>query len=220
MMFVDYTSLNKACPKDLFPLPRIDQVMDPTAGCELLSFLDAYLGYHQIPLSETDQSANMSISPFGYFCYVKMSFRLKNAGTTYQWCMQFCFKEQIGCNLKVYVNDFVIKSRKSNNLISDPEETLNNLRRFNIKLNPEKYIFEVPRGKLLGYIITECGIEANFDKISAIARKGLVKNIKDIQRLMGCLAALRRFVSQLGECEIPLYKLLTKSNSFRWMEGA
>jgi hypothetical protein len=79
MMFVDYTSLNKACPKDLFPLPRIDQVMDPTAGCELLSFLDAYLGYHQIPLSEKDQSANMSISPFGCFCYVKMSFRLKNA---------------------------------------------------------------------------------------------------------------------------------------------
>jgi hypothetical protein len=76
-MCVDYTSLNNACPKDLFPLPRMDQDVDLTAGCELLSFLDAYSGYHQIPLSEEDQSATMFISPFGYFCYVEMTFVLK-----------------------------------------------------------------------------------------------------------------------------------------------
>jgi hypothetical protein len=79
-MCVDYKSLNKACPKDPFPLPRIDQVVDLTTGCELMSFLDAYSGYHQIPLTEVDQPTTTFITPFRCFCYVKMSFGLKNAG--------------------------------------------------------------------------------------------------------------------------------------------
>jgi hypothetical protein len=99
-----------ACPKDLFLLPSIDQVVDLTTRCELLSFLDAYSGYHQIPLAEVDQPATTFITPFGCFCYVKFSFGLKNAGATYQWCMQFSFKEKIGHDLEVYVDDIVIKS--------------------------------------------------------------------------------------------------------------
>jgi hypothetical protein len=79
-MCVDYTSLNKTCPKDPFPLPRIDHLVDLTVGCELLNFLDAYSGYHQIPLVVVDQPATTFITPFGCFCYVKMSFGLKNAG--------------------------------------------------------------------------------------------------------------------------------------------
>jgi hypothetical protein len=134
-MFVDYTSLNKASSKDPFPLLRIDQVIDLTVGCELLSFLDAYSGYHWIPLAEVDQPTTTFITPFGCFCYVKMLFRLKNTGATYQRCMQFYFKGQIGRNLEVYVEGIIVKFRQSNNLIVDLEETFNNLRRFNINLN-------------------------------------------------------------------------------------
>jgi hypothetical protein len=169
-MCVDYTSLNKACLKDPFPLPRIDQVVDLTAGCELLSFLDAYSGNHQIPLTKIDQPTTTFITPFGCCCYVKMPFGLKNAGATYQRCMQFCFKGQIGRNLEVYVDDIIIKTRQSSRLITNLEETFANLRHFNIKLNPEKCTFWVPRGKLLGYIITNRGIEANPNKISAITK--------------------------------------------------
>jgi hypothetical protein len=82
-MYVDYTSLNKACPKHPFPLPRIDQIVDSTAGCELLSFLDAYSGYHQIKMKESDQLATSFITPFGTYCYVTMPFGLKNTGATY-----------------------------------------------------------------------------------------------------------------------------------------
>jgi hypothetical protein len=85
---VDYTSLNKACPKVPFPLPRIDQFVDSTAGCELLCFLDAYSGYHQIKMKESDQLSTSFITPFGMFCYVTMPFGLRNAGATYQRCMQ------------------------------------------------------------------------------------------------------------------------------------
>jgi hypothetical protein len=86
-MCVDYTSLNKACPKVSFPLPRIDQIVDSTVGCEFLCFLDAYSGYHQIKMKESYQLATSFITPFGMYCYVTMPFGLQNAGATYQRCM-------------------------------------------------------------------------------------------------------------------------------------
>jgi hypothetical protein len=132
--------------------------------------------------------------------------------------MQFCFKEQIGCNLEVYVDDIMLKSRKSCSPISNLEETFNNLRQFNIKLNPEKCTFVVPQGKLLGYIITECSIKASPDRISAIIETGPIRNIKDVQWVIGCLAALSQFVSQLGERGLPLDKLLEKADYIRWTE--
>ena len=94
-MCVDYTSLNKACSKDHFPLTRIDQIIDSTSGCEILSFLDPYSGYHQIAMKQSDQVVTSFITPYGSYCYVTMSFALKNAGATYQWCMQQCFTDQI-----------------------------------------------------------------------------------------------------------------------------
>ena len=90
-MCIDYTSLNKVCPKDPFALPRIDQIIDATAGSELLCFLDAYSGYHQIKLNVDDQEKTSFITSFGAFCYKTMSFGLKNAGATYQRCIQNCF---------------------------------------------------------------------------------------------------------------------------------
>ena len=94
-MCIDYTSLNKACPKDHFPLPRIDQIVDSTSGCEILSFLDAYSSYHQIAMKESDQLATLFLTPYGSYCYITMPFGLKNAGATYQRCMQQCFTDQI-----------------------------------------------------------------------------------------------------------------------------
>ena len=118
-MCVDYTSLNKAYPKDPFPLPRIDQVVDSTAGCEALCFLDAYSGYHQIMMDPSDQLDTSSITPFGGFCYTSMPFGLWNTRATFQRCMQKCFREQINRNLEVYVDDIVIKSQVATLLISD-----------------------------------------------------------------------------------------------------
>jgi hypothetical protein len=125
---VDYTSHNKACPKDPFPLSRIDDVADSTAGCILLCFLVAYSGYHQVPLKELDQEATSFITPYGCYCYVKMPFGLRNARATYRQCMQKCFCRQIGRNLEVYFDDLVVKTRSESDFISDLEETFTNLR--------------------------------------------------------------------------------------------
>jgi hypothetical protein len=143
-MCIDYTSLNKACPKDPFALPRIDQVIDCTAGCDLLSFLDAYSGYHQILLFQPDQIKTSFITPYGAYCYVTMPFGLKNTGATYQRTMQRCLQGQIGRNVHAYVDDVVVKTKQSDTLLDDLKETFANLRRYRMKLNLEKCTFGVP----------------------------------------------------------------------------
>jgi hypothetical protein len=107
---VDYTDLNKHCPKDPFRLPRIDQVIDSTVGCDLLCFLDCYFGYYQIAIKEEDQEKTVFITPFRTYCYTMMLFRLKNAGATYQRAIQTCFKRQLNKNVDAYVDDMVIKT--------------------------------------------------------------------------------------------------------------
>ena len=129
-MCIDYTSLKKACPKDPFSLPRIDQVIDSTAGCELLSFLDAYSGYHQIKLNPTDRLKTAFITPFGAFCYLTMAFGLRNVGAMFQRCMQKCFLKQLGRNAHIYVDDIVVKTEKRDTLLEDLKETFDNLCRF------------------------------------------------------------------------------------------
>ena len=155
-----------------------------------------------------------------------MPFGLKNAGATYQRCMQQCFADQIDLlnqpdqaerpkpTIAIYVDDIVVKTAQACDLITNLAATFANLQRFNIKLNPEKCVFGVPKGKLLGYIVSEHGIEANPKKITAISNMGPIRNFKGVQRPTGCLAALSRFISRLGEWGMPLYKLLKKMDAF------
>jgi len=219
-MCVDYTSLNKACSKVPCPLPRIDQIIDSTAGCEILSFLDAYSGYHQIKMKESDQLATSFITPFGMYCYVTMPFGLRNAGATYQRCMLHVFGKHIGSTVEAYVDDIVVKSEKRGDLIQDLEIAFSCLRANKIKLNPEKCVFGVPRGMLLGYIVSQRGIEANPKKVSAITRMGPIRDIKGVQNVMGCLVALSRFILRLGEKALPLYRLMKKAECFSWTPDA
>jgi hypothetical protein len=122
-MCVDYTNLNKHCPKDPFGLLPIDQVIDSTADCDLLCFLDCYSGYHQIAIKEEDQEKTAFVTLFSTYCYTTMSFGLKNAGATYQRAIQACFKRQLNKNVEAYVDDVVVKTRNSDMLITDLEET-------------------------------------------------------------------------------------------------
>jgi hypothetical protein len=127
-----------------------------------------------------------------------MSFGLKNAGATYQCAIQMCFAYQLHWNVEAYVDDVVIKTRNPDDLIADLEEMFSSLRKFRWKLNPTKCVFGVPSGKLLGFIISNQGIEANPVKITAITDMEDLTTIKDVQKLTGCMVALNRFISQLG----------------------
>jgi hypothetical protein len=137
-----------------------------------------------------------------------------------QRCMNHVFGEHIGRTVEAYVDDIVVKTRKASDLLSDLEVTFRCLKAKSVKLNPEKCVFGVPRGMLLGFIVSERGIEANPEKIAAITNMGPIKDLKGVQRVMGCLAALSRFISCLGEKGLPLYRLLRKAERFTWTPEA
>jgi len=129
-MCIDYTDLNKCCSKDPFGLPRIDEVVESSAGCEVLSFLDYYSGYHQIALNEEDQVKTSFIMPFGAYCYTTMSFGLKNAGATYQQAIQACLKNLISETVQAYIDDVVVKTVKADDLIADLTKTFEALKEY------------------------------------------------------------------------------------------
>jgi hypothetical protein len=164
-MCVDYTDFNKHCPKDPFRLPRIDQVVDSTAGCSMLSFLDCYSRYHQISLAKEDEEKTAFIMPFGAFYYTSMSFDIKNSRATYQKAIQTFLADHWGKRIEAYVDDVEIKTENPENFIKDLQQVFNSLRRYQWKLNPEKCVFGVLAGKLLGFIVSHRGIEANPEKL-------------------------------------------------------
>jgi hypothetical protein len=127
-MCVDYTCLKKECPKDPFPLPCIDLVVDSTARCETLCFLNAYSGYHQIAMCIADQLATLFITSFDAFCYKMMPFGLENASVTFQRCMRRIFGELIRCIIEAYIDDIVVKSKKTGDLVLDLMEVFAKLR--------------------------------------------------------------------------------------------
>jgi hypothetical protein len=219
-MCIDYSSLNKVCPKDPYPLPRIDQIVDSTSGCDLLSFLDAYFGFHQIQMSREDRKHTTFVTVDGLYCYVVMPYGLKNVLPTFVRAMSKTFGDLIRDKVEVYVDDIVVKTKRGSTLVEDLTLVSDRLRATRTKLNPDKCVFGVSAGKLLGFLVSYRGIEANLEKIKAIEAMRPSAHIKDVQKLTGSLAALSRFISRLAERVLPFFKLLQKSGPFSWTEEA
>ncbi|GKV30031.1 hypothetical protein SLEP1_g38898 [Rubroshorea leprosula] len=207
-MCIDYTNLNDACPKDCYPMPNIDKLVEAASGNERLSLLDAYSGYHQVPMAAEDEEKTLFYAGDEIYYYVMMPFGLKNAGATYQKMVTIVFRAQIGRNLEVYVDEIVVKSLKVDDHLTDLEETFNNLRQNRMRLNPAKCIFGVESGKFLGFMVSWKGIEVNLEKIRAIAEMEPPKSVKDIQRLIGRVAALHRFISKSADKCLPFFKIM------------
>ena len=160
-MCVDYTDLNDACPKDRFPLPRIDQIVDASAGHGMLSFLDAFSGYHHIPMYSPDAEKTSFITPHGLFCYNVMPFGLKNAGATYQRLVTKMFRPLLMKTMEVYIDDMLIKSKERWDHANHLQQVFDLLKTYGMKLNPTKCAFGVSAGRFLSFMPTQRGIEAN-----------------------------------------------------------
>jgi hypothetical protein len=128
--------------------------------------------------------------------------------------MQHVFRDHIGRTVEAYVDDIVVKTRKADDLVSNLNITFGCLRANEVKLNLEKCVFGMPRGMLLGYIISQRGIEANPEKVAALKQMGPIRDLKGVQNVLGCLAALTHFISRLGEKGLPLYRLVKKHERF------
>jgi hypothetical protein len=219
-MCTDYTSLNKACPKDPFPLPRIDQIIDSTSACDLMCFLDAYSDFHQIPMSKEDEEHTIFITVDGLFSYVSMPYGLKIALPTFVRAMHKTFGDPIRDLIVVYADDIVVKIKSRSSLLDNHTIVFDSLHSTRTKLNLDKYVFRVSVGKLLGFLVLHRGIEANPEKIKAIEVMQPPTRIKDVQKLAGCLTALNWFISRLVEHAFPFFKLLQKFGPFVWTQEA
>jgi hypothetical protein len=193
-MCIDFTDLNKATPKDNYPLP----------------------GYHQCWMAKEDEEKTSFITPFGTFYFVRMPEGLKNASSTFTRMTGIVFKPQIGRNIQAYVDDLIVKSSNRASHVSDLAETFANMRRAGLKLNPEKCVFGVTKGKILGCLISAKRIEANPDKIRAVREVEEPKTKKDIQKLNGRVAALNRFISRSVERSLPFFKALKGKGTTEW----
>jgi len=215
-MCVDYTNLNKACPRDAYPLPNIDRLVDGVAGNKVLNFLDAYSNYNQIPMATSDMNKAAFITNDANYFYKVMPFGLKNAGATYQRLMDKVFSHIMGKCVEVYVDDMVVKSPSHHQHAQDLSTVFFALRQYNIRLNPKKCVFDVDRGKFLGSMLTQRDIEANLEKCNAIIEMRSPNSVKEVQRLIGRLTAISHFLPKLAEQTQPIIQLLKKSANFTW----
>ncbi|KAM1626439.1 hypothetical protein ACFXTN_013441 [Malus domestica] len=189
-MCVDYTDLNKGCPKNSFPFPLIDRLIDSTARCELLSFMDAYSRYNQILMNPPDQEHTAFTTDRGLYCY------------------------KIGKSMEVYADDMLVKRKHVDQHVTNLYETFTILKRYRMRLNPNKCAFGIGSGKFLGFMISQRGIEANLEKIKVIIDMKEPVTSKDIQSLTGKLATLTRFISKATDRCAPFFKALKESKKY------
>ncbi|KAL0290943.1 UNVERIFIED_CONTAM: hypothetical protein Sangu_2552600 [Sesamum angustifolium] len=182
-------------------------------GCELLSMIDGSQGYHQIMLAPEDRKRVSFITSIGTFCYVAMSFGLKNVGATYQHLVDKIFHPKIERNIEVYVDAMLVKSKEAKNYITDLEETFSILRKYRLKLNLGKCAFGVQGGRFLRFMVTQRGNKSKPLKIKAILDMKAPTDLNEVQRLTGRIVALSRFISKVAEKNLPFFNVLRKAKT-------
>ena len=202
---VDFRNLNKASPKDDFPLSHIDMLVDSTTGHAMLSLMDGFSGYNQIMMALEGSEKTSFITEWGTYCYRVMSFGLKNVGATYQRAATTLFHDMMHKEVEVYVDDMIMKSRDRADHWAALERFFQRIRCFRLRLNPKKCTFEVTYGKLLGYMISERGIEANSNKIRAILDMSPPHTETEIRGFFGRLQYINRFIVRLTDTCEPIF---------------
>ncbi|XP_070017159.1 uncharacterized protein [Nicotiana sylvestris] len=166
-----------------------------------------------------DEEKTSSITDRGTYCYIVMPFGLKNAGATYQGLVTKMFRQHLGKTMEVYIDDMLVKSQQSGDHISHMSDTFQILRKFNMKLNPEKCAFSVSLGKFLGFLVSNRSIEVNLAQIKSIEEiPDMLTSKKKVQRLIGRIAALGRFISKSSEKCFKFFLALKKQDHFKWTE--
>jgi len=217
-MCVDYRDLNKASPKDDFPLPHIDVLVDSTAKCNVFSFMDGFSDYNQIKMDPEDREKTSFITPRGAFFYLVMPFGLINAGATYPTGMAKIFHDMIHKEIEVYVDDMIVKSGTEEEHVEYLLKMFQRLRKYKLRLNPNKCTFGVRSGKLLGFIVSQKGIEVDPDKVRAIREMPAPKTEKQVRGFLGRLNYISKFISHMTATCGPIFKLLCKDQGIVWTD--
>ena len=209
-MCVDFRDLNKACPKDDFPFPHIDVLVDNTSGSVLMSFMDGFSGYNQIKMAPRDMTKTTFTTEWGIYCYTMMPFGLKNTGATYQRMAIALLHDMMHNEVVVYVDDMIVKSKKRKGHIVNLRKFFERIE-YRLRLNPQKCTFRVTVGKLLGFLVSDRRIEVDPSKIKAILELPPPKSKKEIRGFLGQLQYISQFIAKLTSTCEPIFKLLRKN---------
>jgi hypothetical protein len=212
---VDYRDINKACPKDNFPTPFVDQIVDDCAGSEIFSLMDGFSGYNQINIAPEDQHKTAFICPWGTFAYRKLPFGLKNAGATFQRAMSYAFHD-IKHIVQPYLDDLPAHSLRRVDHPKHLRAIFLRCRFYRIRLNPHKCVFCVESGRLLGFIVSRHGIRVDPIKVEAILNLPPPSSLRQLQSLQGKANFLRRFIPNYAEITRGFTRLLKKDSEFVW----
>ncbi|KAM1411305.1 hypothetical protein ACFXTO_024189 [Malus domestica] len=217
---VDYRNINGATPKDEYPMPIADLSIDAVAKHKVLSFMDGNAGYNQIKMAQEDIHKTVFRCPchVGAYEYLVMPFGLKNAGATYQRAMNVIFHNLIGHNMEVYIDDIVVKSKTEKQHLIDLRQALTRMRIHKLKMNPKKCAFGVKAGNFLGFLVHQRSVEVDKNKSQAIMESLPPTNKMQLQRLLGKINFLKRFIANLAGKIQPLTPLLRlkDTESFEW----
>ena len=214
--YVDFRNLNKACPKDEFPLPNIDLLVDSAAGSSMFSFMDGYSGYNQICMAAKDAEKTAFRTPIGNFCYTVMPFGLKNAGATYQRTMTTIFHDMIHEEMEDYVDDIVVKSKTRTGHLRLLEQVFEICKKYKLRMNPMKCAFGVSAGKFFEFLVHHKGISVDPAKATAIATMKRPTSMRELKSFLGKVSYIRRFMPGLASVTIGLSKLLKNGTEFTW----
>ena len=213
---VDFRDLNKASPKDDFPLPHIGMLVDSTAGHSMLSFMDGFFWYSHILMAPKDIEKTSFITKWGTYCYRVMLFGLKNARATYQRAATTLFHDMMPRDVEVYVDNVIMKSRGRSDHLAALERFFKRIRQFGLRLNPKKCTFGVTYGKLLGYMVSERGIKADPDKIRATLDMPASRTEREVRGFLGRLQYISKFIARLIDICEPIFRLLRKNQPTVW----
>uniref|UniRef100_A0A2N9ENL2 RNA-directed DNA polymerase n=1 Tax=Fagus sylvatica TaxID=28930 RepID=A0A2N9ENL2_FAGSY len=213
---MDFRNLNKACPKDEFPLPNMDLLIDSAAGHAMFSFMDGFSGYNQIFMSPRDAKKTAFCTPIGNFYYTVMPFGLKNAGATYQRTMTAMFHDMMLREIEDYIDDIVVKSKTKEDHFGILKKVFERCRLYKLKMNPLKCAFGVSAGKFLGFLVHQCGIDVDPARASAIATIKPPTTHKEMKSFLGKLLYIRRFIPGLATVTSTFAPLSKKGAPFHW----
>src|SRR4026208_1299769 len=217
---VDFRDLNRATPKDEYPMPVAETLINAAASHKMMSFMDGNAGYNQIFMAPEDVNKTVFRVPdaVGLFEYLVMTFGLKNAGATYQHAMNYIFHDLIGKLVEIYIDDVVVKSTSAGGHLEDLRQVLERTRKFGLKMNQKKCAFGVSAGQFLGFLVHERGIKIGLKSQEAVKTMKPPTTKKELQKLIGKINFVRRFISNLSGRIEPFMGLvkIKSDDEFRW----
>ena len=216
---VDYRKLNAITKKDVYPLPRCEEILESLAGTAYFTHLDLVRGYCQIKVADQDRKKTAFSTPDGHYQFTRMPFGLTNAPATFQRAMNTILAGLSWTDCLVYLDDIIVVGKTIEEHNRRLEQVLQRLEAAGLKLNVKKCHLVQEQSVILGHVVSKEGISTDPEKVKMLKEWPIPHNISSLRSFLGCAGYYRQFVPNYARIAEPLYRLERKGTVFNWNEG-